>query len=164
MQPLTEALTPVRSALLAAAEQDATAELARADAHAARILADARRQAAQIVAEAQSRGAADATTALAAERARQRRAARAVVLAAGKQAYDRMRACAREAVTGFVGDPQVRQRLEQMARAELGPSLEIRDAPDGGIIARAGGRRLDLSLAGFAERAAEQSAARWNQP
>jgi hypothetical protein len=45
--------------------------------------------------------------------------------------------------------------LAEAAQAALGPDAVVSDAPGGGVIAHAGGRVLDLSLAGFADRAVD---------
>ena len=45
--------------------------------------------------------------------------------------------------------------LRVIARAELGAAAVVREHPDGGVVAQAPGRRVDLRLATLAERAVD---------
>ena len=49
--------------------------------------------------------------------------------------------------------PRLCQRLRDRALARLGPRAEIREHPDGGVLAEIGSRRVDLGLDGLAENA-----------
>jgi vacuolar-type H+-ATPase subunit E/Vma4 len=152
------ALAPVRDALLAAARRDADAVRERSAAAAARTLSAARDAAAQIRAEARARGVEDAATAMASERSRARRRAHAAVLAARREEYESLRTAARSALAELRDDdgyPLLRQHMADAARRLLGPEAQLTEATDGGVIGRAAGRRLDLSLAGFADRAVD---------
>src|SRR5512145_470506 len=87
----TDALAPVREALLRRAREDAQRLLADADQAAAATLAAARHEAAEIRAAARAQGEADAGSVLAGERARLRRRARAMTLGAQGAAYEQLR-------------------------------------------------------------------------
>jgi vacuolar-type H+-ATPase subunit E/Vma4 len=140
----------------AAAAADAEQTLAAAHAEAERILVRARRQ-----------GARDAAAAVGAARARARREARATVLAARREGYDVLRAAAREAVLRLRDDPgypQLHEALVHAARRALGRGARLRDMPEGGVVGDRAGRRLDLSLTGFADRAVDACAALLDQP
>ena len=50
----------------------------------------------------------------------------------------------------------LRERLERLARALLGPDAEVTGHPEGGVVARAPGRRVDLSLPALADRALDR--------
>jgi vacuolar-type H+-ATPase subunit H len=155
MTALDAALAPVRAALLGAARAEAQRVRADAEERAATVLADARNRAARMLADATRQGAADADSLLAGERARARRQARAVVLRAGRDAYEALRAQARDAAARLGDDPVVRGRLVATARDGLGPGARVSDVDGGGVVAEVSGRRLDLSLAGFAARAVD---------
>ena len=62
-----------------------------------------------------------------------------------------------------VSHPQLRDRLAARARAELGPDARITDATDGGLLAEAPGRRLDLSLDALADLAVDALGAEVNR-
>jgi vacuolar-type H+-ATPase subunit E/Vma4 len=152
------ALEPVRAALRGRARAAAHGALAEAESDAARVLADAERQAAALLAEARVAGEVDATAALAGERARGRRRARAVVLAAQRAAYEQFRDRARRAVLALRDDPDYPRLvagLTALARADLGPAAVVSPHPDGGVVAAASGRRVDYSLPVLADRAAD---------
>ena len=152
------ALEPVRTALLARARADGDALLASADADAETAVAAARVEAAAAVAEARAQGERDAALVRTAERARARRQARAVVLRAQRAAYDELRLRSRAAAARLrtePGYPALLDRLTALARAELGAAAVVREHPDGGVVAEAPGRRVDLRLATLAERAVD---------
>ncbi|NIL53938.1 hypothetical protein HBK87_25785 [Streptomyces sp. 2BBP-J2] len=48
------------------------------------------------------------------------------------------------------------ERLGHRARVLLGPGAEVTGHPEGGVLARAPGRRADLSLPALAERALDR--------
>lgn len=155
---LADALVPVREALLASARDDAAATRSRSTADARTALASAAEQAEQIRRRARLEGIADADAAVAADRRDAQRDARAMVLRARREAYDRLREAARARVRALRDEPDfpaARQRLEGAVHARLGPDARIVDSPDGGLIGVTAGRRLDLSLRHFADRATD---------
>ncbi len=159
---LTLELEPVAAALLEQARAESAAIRARGEQEAGRCLAEARARAEEIRALARDRGTAQAAAGLAADRSRARREARAAVLAARREAYDALGTAAHRAALRLrdePGYPALRAALDQAARRVLGPGTQVREAPDGGVVGELGDRRLDLSLAGFAERAVRACAA-----
>jgi vacuolar-type H+-ATPase subunit E/Vma4 len=161
MSGLAEALVPVRAALLESAQQDAARVRAEAEQAAHRTLAAARKEAKRIRARARRQGAAEAASALAADRARARRLARATVLAARREGYEALHTAAREAVVRWREDPgypRLHDALQVTARRALGRGVRLREAPDGGVVGERAGRRIDLSLTGFAARAVDACA------
>jgi hypothetical protein len=162
--PLPAALEPVRAALLRAARADADAVEAAAGRDGELTVREATIRAGHLREQARADGAADAAAALAVLRARAGRAARATVLAARREEYEALRAAARAAMAALARDPTVHMRLIATARVRLGPEATVEEAPGGGVVASAGARRLDLSLAGFADRAVDQVADRLDAP
>lgn len=165
-QALGQALTPVRAALLSTARHDADECIAAARAQAAGILAAAAEEAEMIITAAREAGAADAAAVFAAGQTRSRRAARARTLRARRAAYESLRARSRAAVGRLRDEPgyaAICATLTTVANRLLGPAAEIMEA-DGGIVARSGARRVDLSLTAFADRAVDALAARLDQP
>jgi hypothetical protein len=62
-------------------------------------------------------------------------------------------------VTRLCDEPgygDVRARLVAAIHERLGPRAAVRDAPGGGVVGEVPGRRLDLSLAAFADRAVDR--------
>ncbi|MCM4084364.1 hypothetical protein [Paractinoplanes hotanensis] len=164
---VAEALTPVRASLLAAAQRDVDAHNAQARAQVAETLAVAGRRVDGILTAAREAGIADAEAALAIERSRARRAARARTLQARREAYDELRRQSRQAVLRIQDEPGyavVRETLTAVAHRLLGPDAEVVEAEGGGVIARSGARRVDLSLIAFAERAVDTVAAGAEEP
>ncbi len=153
---IAAALAPVAQELITAAERDATAQLATADQTVARAAAGARSQVDSLVANAHAQAEADAGAAAAAERARGRREARALILAAHREVVAALASSARESASHLAKDPDYpmwRDALAAYATQLLGAGTVVHDDPDGGVVAEAGDRRIDLRLAGFAERA-----------
>ncbi len=149
-------LLPVREALLARARADAERLLAEGDAEADAIIARAHAEADAIRAGARAQGEADAAAVLGAERARARRQARAVVLAAQHESYEGLRARAVEQVATLRGDPGYAtwcDRLRKEVRAALGPDAAVSEHPEGGVRGEATGRRVEYTLVALAERA-----------
>ncbi|GGT00799.1 hypothetical protein GCM10010254_21180 [Streptomyces chromofuscus] len=60
------------------------------------------------------------------------------------------------ALRGTDGYTSLRGWLEQRARVLLGPAAEVTEHADGGVVARAPGRRVDLSLTTLADRAVDR--------
>lgn len=155
---LAVALAPVREALLTAARADAAQALAAADVAAASILATSQAGADRIRQEARAQGTANGTVAAAAERNQARRAARARVLSAERDAYQQLRGAARAAVARLAdepGYPRLRAAMAAAVARRLDPEATVSDAAGGGVIGQVPGRRVDYSLAGFADRAVD---------
>ncbi len=153
--PADDPLAPVRRALLSAARRDAAVTVSAADTEAGRILAEARATAEAIRAEARSQGEADGRGVVAAERVRVRRQARAVVLRVQGEAYATVRQEVHRSVAALREDPgypAARERLANQARSALGPDATVTESPEGGVVARAGGRRAVLTLTTLADR------------
>jgi vacuolar-type H+-ATPase subunit E/Vma4 len=149
-------LGPVRDALRAEAENEATAKLAAAEAAAAAAKDRATAQCERISREARIEGEADGQRVLAAERARFGREARATVLRAETTAYDALRAEIREAVTEMKNDPAypvIVERLTATARELLGAEADVVECAEGGVVATSGGKRLALTLPVLADEA-----------
>lgn len=159
-RPAGAALEPVRSALLRRARADAARTRAAAEADAARVRAAAEAKAAEILARARAGGAADAAELRDAQRARTRRAVRALELAAQRDAHDDLRTAAaaavRERLRDRPGDAALRESLVVVAHRLLGPHAVVTDAAGGGIVAEAGGRRVDLTLDALTARAVDR--------
>jgi vacuolar-type H+-ATPase subunit E/Vma4 len=131
--------------------------LAEADAAVASELDVARRSVEAILAEARAEGAAAAQRELDLARARGRREAQGIVLAARREVYEGLSDRARSAAFALRTDPgydALLDRLEQLARQQLGNDARIeRDPPElGGVVAEAHGRRVDYSLAALIDR------------
>lgn len=160
----TDALAPVREALLALARRDAQSVIAEADADVAATLADAARQVEEIRSAARSEAAVDAAALLAVERARANREARALELRARRVAYDELVRCAHEAVRGLSDDTGLQDRLAVLARGELGPTATVHANPDGGVVAHAGERRVSYPLTALADEAVAELLSFRDQP
>ena len=153
-------VTPLRSALLDLAEEEAEHVLGDAAARAA----EARRRAAEGAEAriAQARTEAEEAAEQEADRlrARARRQGRSLVLAARRDVYDRLRSEAHTAALALRGSPPYERmvaRLAESARARLGEEaiVEIDPSGEGGVRARGGHRRLDYSLPVLVERSLE---------
>lgn len=127
---LDAALEPVRQALLAAAAADAARTRAAADARADAVLARARAEADRLVAEARAQGEAGAAVVLRASRARARREARGLVLAAQRSAYDELRRQARVEARRLVGDVGGPSEVRAGRHIEWSPDALADDAVD----------------------------------
>jgi vacuolar-type H+-ATPase subunit E/Vma4 len=151
-------LAAVRESLLARARAEGERIRAEAAAEAGAALSQARQQAEAILATAREQGASEGAQVATAARTRARRRARGLLLAGQRQAYEALRRRGREAVRALRDHPEyprLRQRLERIARELAGPGAAVRDAPDGGVVAEASGRRVDCSLGALADRAVE---------
>jgi vacuolar-type H+-ATPase subunit H len=151
-------LGAVREALLAQAHRRADAELAEARREADALVAQAEHEARGVVSRARSEGEADATSALAGERARARRRARAVVLASQRSAYEALRDTARAEAASLADSPQwprLRAVLEQRARAALGADDAVVELVPAGVVVSSGSRRVQVTLPGLAEAAVD---------
>lgn len=146
-----DALAPVREALLALARRDAERTLADADADADATLARADADAEQVRSVALAEATADAQARLATEVSRINRESRAVELRARRAAYDELVARARDAMQGLSDEPGLRERLEGLARAQLGATASVAAGPGGGVVAESGERRVSYLLTSLAE-------------
>lgn len=151
-------LAPVRDALLVAARGEAEQVLAGARESARDALRRARAQASAIVTRARDRGVADGAELAAAARSQTARAVRTMELAAERAEYEALREAARHAVAKLCEEPgyqRVRLRMAAALRGVLGDDAQVHDAPGGGAIAIATGRRADLSLTRLADQAVD---------
>lgn len=165
-QDIGTALTPVSTALRDRARADARRTLAEADAASEQVLAGARAEADRILTEAREGGTADATAAMARELIRARRRARGLVLRARRDGYESLGEQCRQAVRRLRDEPGyagLRDELVAAVRRALGPDATIHDMPDGGVVGETLGRRLDLSLVGYADRAMAAMGGWWEE-
>lgn len=148
------ALAPVREALQAAAQTQA-AELhdgARREVDA--LLASARAQAEKIIADAARDGEAAARAEAALRSSRIRREAHELVLARRSSVLAELRRQLRARASALQEDPRYPAfvaRLREQCVDLLGPAATVSVSPEGGVIAAAGSRSLDLSLPVLAE-------------
>jgi vacuolar-type H+-ATPase subunit E/Vma4 len=164
---LSDSLAAVRDALHCTALRDAAQALAAAGDHAMDAETNAERRAAEVQTRARDVGAADAHAALEIERARVRRRGRGAVLRARMEAYQTLRAQTHAAVSALRDTaeyPMLRAAMVTAVTRRLGPDAEITEAEGGGVSGRLGDRRVDLSLASLADRAADAVAAGLEQP
>jgi len=145
---LVDALAAVRAELLRRAGEEVAQRVREATAAAEESVRQAEEEAARILAEARAEGAADASSAAAAQEARSWRTARAAVLAARSAAYDELVQRSADALRGEPVD-----RLVALGTALLGEPVQVTSAEGGGVVATAGDRRVDLSLNALAEQA-----------
>ncbi|MGW5118571.1 hypothetical protein ACWEQ8_24505 [Streptomyces noursei] len=155
-------LDPVRTALLRAAAEEAErlVSAARRDAEATLVAARSRSTAALRAARRQ--GEEEGSRAAAECLAHTRRAVRTGLLQERAEAYDalrrtvlrQVRLCRREP-----GYPAVRERLSEQVSRLLGPEATVTEHPLGGVIGRADGRTVDLSLDALALRVLEDAGA-----
>jgi len=134
------------------------AAFADAHAEAERLRAQARERSAATLAAARERTEELREDSLAAAREEADEDARRVLSAARNSAHELLLSARREVYAAVARDAArqassrredyhaVTERLIGDARRRLGADVEIVDAPDGGIIARAPGRQIDYSL------------------
>ena len=148
---------PLRGALRAEVEAEASSSRAAVDAECARRLADAHARAGELIREGRLVG----ERAVARESLRRRAAAarhgRELRLAAQRAVLDELRARAREGSLELVGDaryPALLAGLERAAKDQLGSDaeLEVDPAGEGGVRAHAGSRSVDYTLPALVER------------
>jgi cell division septum initiation protein DivIVA len=143
------ALAHVRTALQDAARESATRIAEDAAEQAAAMVAEAQREADRLRAAAAENGAAAARSEAALRSARVRRQAHEIVLARQSALRSELQRQVRNAATALRGDPRYPElvdRLGDQCRAVLGPETTVTESVDGGVVARSGTRRLDLSL------------------
>ena len=143
------ALAPLRGWLTRTARTTADRVREEARRQAQSIMAEAQREAESIRAIAAADGAAAAESEVSLRSARVRRQAHETVLAAQEALRAELSRQVLAAVPALRADPRyppLMERLARQAHALLGSEATVIEAPDGGIIAEAGSRRLDLSL------------------
>lgn len=151
------ALEPLRAALRASSASEAATIAAKAEADAGATLARARDEARDILRTARQEGRAAARRAAEAAEARVRRRAAETVLAARSRAAAQLDAAILREVAALKDDRDyaaLEQRLRDRAVELLGPGAVIEEAPEGGILASAGSRRIDAGLDALAAEAA----------
>jgi vacuolar-type H+-ATPase subunit E/Vma4 len=161
------ALHPVRRLLLESARADAEREIGEAQQEAQRVLAAARDQAAELAETARAAGQDAAKTVSAQRRAALQRELRGAVLAARRDVYQRWCRRSTEAVLRLREDPAYPRwaaALRAAAQATLGADAQLREHPTGGVVAEAGQRCIDLSLAGIAARVLDDTTAQLDEP
>jgi vacuolar-type H+-ATPase subunit E/Vma4 len=152
------ALAPVRAALLRAARQEAADIRRDADEHASALMEMARREAERIRLAALEEGTATARTEAALRSARVRRQAHEVVLRRRSILRRDLQRQVRARAVELRNDPRypaLLARLTEQSHALLGWEATVAESPQGGVIAEAGSRRLDLSLPALATRTLE---------
>ena len=153
-----DALAPVRHAVLGDADAEATAIVARARAAADDTVAAAQQEVDEAVAAARRRAAAAAAARARGALDRARRDHHTEILRAEAVLHDELAARVRYAVAQLPDDPRwptLLDRLEQLARDQLGEDAVTRRDPEPGrgVVAEAGGRRVDYGLDALATRA-----------
>lgn len=142
-------LEPVRRAVVAAARRDAERATAGAAQEAERTRHRAVEAARRISDQARVGGRSDGDREVAGTRHRARTEARQRRLTAQRDAYLGLRArvlTRLSALQDGASYPGLREGLTARARAVLGPSAVVVDAPGGGIVATTEDRSLDLSF------------------
>lgn len=143
------ALEPVRAALRTAAERAAAGLRDDAGRRASEILAAAQAEAAAARDAAAREGEAAARREAALQSARVRRQAQEFVLAQRSALRAELQRRVREAAALLTADIRyggLMVWLADQCAVLLGPDATVTESPDGGVIAEAGSRRLDLSL------------------
>lgn len=151
----TSGVARITASLLRRARLDAERTRAEANAAAEAVCERARADAAQILADARAAGRTAAADSAGVRMVQARRRARAVVLAARREAHEELHRRTRVAVAALCEDPDVVDRLRRLAQARAGPSARILDAPGGGVVALAPDRRVDCSAYSLADHAVE---------
>ncbi|MCI0141697.1 hypothetical protein KNN17_08920 [Arthrobacter bambusae] len=163
------ALQPVRMALRAAAEKQAAELQDEARRNANALVEAARAEAAAILSAAAQEGESAARSEAALSLARARREAHELVLAQRNSLRMELHRRVREAAAGLKSDPRYAKlmaRLTEQCRELLGRDAVVSESPEGGVVAEAGSRRLDLSLhvlAGITVESAPGARALWTR-
>ncbi|GAA3248043.1 V-type ATP synthase subunit E family protein [Nonomuraea helvata] len=155
---MRDALAPLIEALFRQAGIDARAITARAEEEAAELVAAARQEARTILADARADGAAQAEVHAVTERVHAERRARAMKLAAQREALDELCVRAMAEVRTLRDDPcypRLLDRLSALAREAGGADMVVKEHPDGGVLAEGPGRRVDCTLDALAARAVD---------
>ncbi len=144
-----DALAPLRSFLLTAAQNDAAIAQRTAQTQADALLEKAESERDRVLAEATDEGKRTAAATAALRSARVRRQANEVMLSQREAIRQRLRTTVEKAATALRDEPRyavLHTRLVACGRALLGPDAVILEKPEGGILVETGSRRLDLSL------------------
>jgi vacuolar-type H+-ATPase subunit E/Vma4 len=152
------ALAPVRRSLLCAARQEAAGIRRDAAEHATALMDTARREAERIRSAAVEEGTATARSEAVLRSARVRRQAHETVLGRRSALRLHLQRQVRASAVELRTDPRypaLRARLIEQSHALLGWEAMVAESPEGGVIAEAGSRRLDLSLPVLATRTLE---------
>jgi hypothetical protein len=166
-QRAAAALEPLKAELLRRAHATAAERLERAAAEDTATIARAEREAALILEQARQEGISEAAVLVAAQRAHSRRQAREVVLRARAEVVEELRRrsmAAAAQLSSEPGYPEVRNRLIDHVRVQLGKDVVISDSATGGVIGTVPGRRLDCSFATLVEQGLAERAAQPNTP
>jgi hypothetical protein len=161
------ALEPLKAELVRRAHAVAAERLQQAAAEDAATLAQAEREATLILEQARQEGISEAAVLVAAQRAHSRRQARAVMLRARAEVVEELRRRSMAAAARLSSEPdypEVRDRLIDYVRVQLGNDVVISDAATGGVIGTVPGRRLDCSFATLVEQGLAERATPLNTP
>lgn len=144
-------LEPLAVALADAAERDAEARLAEARAHAQTIQDEAASEVRDVLSKAEAEGVAAAERESSHRLVAAKRRARRGVLAAQRATFDALFDTALAAIDSARGGQQygsLQERLARTALETLGHEATVESDPDGrgGVLARADGRSIDLTL------------------
>jgi vacuolar-type H+-ATPase subunit E/Vma4 len=157
---VTVATEPLRQALLDQTREEIDRRLASADDRVEVMLRDAEERGVALVEAARSDGAAAAALAGSHEESQARRRATTVVLAARRELYEELRRQALAAARALRDDPRYNallDRLEEVARAQLGEDTEVEiDPPEGGVRASHRARHVDYTLDALVLRCLDQ--------
>ncbi|MCA1783350.1 MAG: hypothetical protein ABR500_02115 [Dermatophilaceae bacterium] len=148
------ALAPLRQWLLADARERVSSILDAARDQALATTTTAEVEAARIRAAAAAAGEETARSEAALRSARVRRQAHQAVLESRNALHDEVRRRVRVAAIALTADPRypaVLERLRARAVEVLGPDVIVTEGPDGGLVAVAGSRSLDLTLPTLAD-------------
>jgi vacuolar-type H+-ATPase subunit E/Vma4 len=130
-------------------------EAARHDAH--ERIGEARKQARWLIENARQEGREAALREMRRQRVEARRQAHGIVLNARREALERLRERTLARLRGRRGDgadERLAERLQELARRQLGDEIEIEREPDGGgLIAHRGARLVDYRLSALVDRA-----------
>lgn len=152
------ALAPVRESLLIAAQKEA-GDLRRVAGEEAMAMLDAaRREADRIRTAAAQEGAAAARSQAALRSIWMRRQAHEMVLTRQNALRLELQRQVRESAAASRADPRyppLLARLTEQSHVLLGAQATVTESSEGGVVAEAGSRRLDLSLPALATRTLE---------
>ncbi|MBX3099596.1 MAG: hypothetical protein KF761_08450 [Salinibacterium sp.] len=149
------ALAPVRAYVETTAKATAAENAASAQRRADTVIAAAQHESDGILTAATAEGAEMAASAAALASARARRNAHETVLARRNAIRLELARQVGAAASELVKDPvypALLKRLTERAYEALGTKATVKESPDGGVVATAGSRRIDLSLPVLAAR------------
>jgi hypothetical protein len=152
-------LEPVRQARLARSRAEAARLLAQARQEAAAAVAAAELEAQRVVDDARELGRRESAVRDEEHAAHSVSEARELVLAAQRLAWESLTAAAVEAASALraePGYPELLDRVRALGRAQLGQGASEQEGDGGGVILRAGSRRVDYSLPALARRGLQE--------